>query len=300
MKINVDAGHGTNTIGKRTPPMPMDIDINKDGVIDVKKGVQYREHYATVGVANFLVKELKRCGFDTMQTGFNDADASDDTDTSLANRQKAITAGKCDYSISIHFNAFGDGSSFNTGEGVGIYIHDKNFGQSDKLAPVVLKYLAGGTTQKNRGVTKSSLAMCNCTALNTKAAILCELAFMTNLKEATTMMANEEYWLECAQEICQGVCEYTKVKYVPEIYIPATTITPQSTAKDINWAKEKLNAVLPEIKGITPLAIDGVYNPIMRIAVLHYWLQLGWANLKDDGTAIGKTTINALNAGRKK
>lgn len=245
MRINVDAGHGSNTAGKRTPPLPVAVDIDKDGRDDIKKGEQYREHYANVGVASLLVKELQRCGFDVMQTGFNDTNAADDPDTALTDRQRAVAKANCDYSISLHFNAFGDGASFNSAQGVGIYIHDKHIGQSDKLAQVVLKHLTGGTKQTNRGVTKHGWAMCNCNAMDTKAAILIELAFMTNLVEATTMMANKEYWLESAQEICRGVCEYTGVKYISEAYIPAKTITPTSPTEAIKWAQERLNAVIP-------------------------------------------------------
>ena len=91
------------------------------------------------------VKELQRCGLDTMQTGFNDANAADDPDTALADHQRAVARANCDYSISVHFNAFEDGASFNTAQGVGIYIHDKYAGQSEKLAQIVLKHLAGGT-----------------------------------------------------------------------------------------------------------------------------------------------------------
>ena len=40
--------------------------------------------------------------------------------------------------------------------------------------------------------------------MGTKAAILVELAFTTNLNEATTMMANEAYWKESAIEIARG------------------------------------------------------------------------------------------------
>ena len=302
MKINVDAGHGSNTAGKRTPPMPTAIDINKDGKDDIKKGEQYREHYANVGVASLLVKELQRCGFDTMQTGFNDANAADDPDTALADRQKAIAKANCDYSISVHFNAFGDGASFNTAQGVGIYIHDRYAGQSEKLAQTVLKHLAEGTKQTNRGVTKYGWAMCNCNAMDTKAAILVELAFMTNEKEATTMMANAAYWKESAQEIARGVCEYTGVKYAPESntpYVPTKTITPESSKDDIKWAQEKLNAVLP---AWTPkLEINGTYDTKMRIAVLIYWDQLGWGkHMQDDGTKIGTATREALAAGRVK
>jgi len=44
MLINIDAGHGTNTAGKRTPPMPETIKVNEK--ITIKKGEQFREHTA--------------------------------------------------------------------------------------------------------------------------------------------------------------------------------------------------------------------------------------------------------------
>ena len=290
IKICIDCGHGSNTAGKRTPPMPQD--IKNDNII-VKKGEQYREHYANVGVANFLVKELERCGFDTMRTGWDDGNAFDDSDTALKTRQSAIAKAGCDYSISIHFNAFGDGKTFNSANGVGIYIHDKHPGQSAKLAKIVLDKLTEGTKQANRGVTKASLAMCNCNSMDVKAAILVELAFMTNLREATELMANKEYWKECAQEICRGVCEYTGIKYVPECYIPDKAITPESSKEDIKWAQEKLNAVLPD--WYPRLKVDGNYGPKTRIAVLILWDSLGWGkHMKDDGTRIGKSTREVL------
>ncbi len=299
MRINVDAGHGTNTAGKRTPPLPMAIDINKDGIIDIKKGEQYREHFANVGVASLLVEELQRCGFDILQTGFNDDNAADDPDTALADRQRTIAKANCDYSISVHFNAFGDGTSFNSAQGVGIYIHDKYAGQSEKLAQIILKHLTGGIKQSNRGVTKQSLAMCNCNSMDTKAAVLVELAFMTNEKEATTMMANEAFWKESAQEIARGVCEYTGIKYIQESYIPDKAITPKSPTQDIKWAQERLNAVLPA--WMPKLTVNSAYDAKMRIAVLAYWDQLGWGtHMQDDGTKIGSSTKNALVAGRTK
>jgi N-acetylmuramoyl-L-alanine amidase len=288
MLINVDAGHGSFTAGKRTPPMPADLDINKDGKSDIKKGEQYREHYANVGVANLLVKELKRCGYNIMITGFNDDNATDDPDTALSARQAAIVKANCDMSISIHFNAFGDGKNFNTAKGVGIYIHDKHADQSDKLAAVVLKHLAEGTKQTNRGISKQSLAMCNCNAMSVKVAILVELAFMTNEHEATTMMINEAFWKECAQEICRGVCEYTGVKYIPETYIPSKTITPKSSMNDINWLKTRLN----ELEGPYFLELNGIYDNKTRISVLFAWEAWGWnKDGNNDGWAAGKKTI---------
>ncbi len=293
MLINIDAGHGTNTAGKRTPPLPVIIDIDGDGKTDVKKGGQYREHYANVGVATLLVAELKRCGFDTMQTGFDDEDPANDPDTALSSRQSAIAKANCDYSISIHFNAHGNGAEFTTAEGVGVFIHDKYAGQSEKLAQSVLKHLAGGSTQKNRGVSKKALAMCNCNSMDTKAAILCELAFMTNEHEATTLMANKTFWKECAQEICKGVCEYTGIKYISESITPIKPITPNSPMQDIIWVQERLNKLMPSY--MPKLSVDGVFGAKTRLAVLAYWDLIGWgASMKDDGTKIGANTIKAL------
>lgn len=216
LKIAIDAGHGSDTAGKRTPPMPAAIDIDQDGKAEIDQGDQYREHYANVGVAQYLVQELERCGFNTYRSGFDDANAYDDPDQALPERQKAIAKADCDYSISIHFNAYGDGKSFNSAKGVGIYIHNKNVGQSEKLAKSVLNKLIQGKKQVNRGISKQALAMCNCNNLDVKAAILIELAFMTNIEEASTMMANQVFWKECTQEIARGVCEYTGVKYISE------------------------------------------------------------------------------------
>lgn len=242
LKVAIDCGHGSNTTGKRTPPMPKDIDINKDGKPDIKKGEQYREHYANVGVGYYLERELQRCGFKTMRTGWDDENAANDPDAALEDRQKAIAKANCDYSISIHFNAYGDGKTFNDAEGIGVFIHDKHAGQSKKLAETVLKHLAGGSVQKNRGVKTDALAMCNCNSLDVKAAIICELAFMTNQREATELMANEAYWKECAQEICKGVCEYSGIKYIPET--PATLYRVQVGAFSDKSGAEKLAAEL--------------------------------------------------------
>jgi N-acetylmuramoyl-L-alanine amidase len=296
IKINIDAGHGTNTAGKRTPPFPREIKINNK--LTVKKGEQFREHIANVGVAFLLEQELKRCGFETFRTGWNDNNAFDDPDTPLAERQRAIAKANCDYSVSIHFNAYGDGKSFNSAEGIGIYIHNRYQNRSKKLAETVLKHLTQGTKQKNRGVTSSSLAMCNCNNMDVKAAILVELAFMTNLREATELMASEQFWKECAVEIARGLCEYIGFKYIPESYIPAKTITPKTSKEDIKWLQAKLNAVLPN--WLPKLKVDGDYGPKTRIGVLVYWDQLGWGkHLRDDGTRAGKSTRQALTEGKK-
>jgi N-acetylmuramoyl-L-alanine amidase len=290
IKINIDAGHGTNTAGKRTPPIPETIKVNDK--ITIKKGEQFREHIASVGVAYYLENELLRCGFDTMRTGWNDANAYDDEDTTLSARQSAIAKANCDYSISIHFNAYGDGISFNSSEGIGIYIHNKYAGQSKKLADIVLKHLVQGSNQKNRGVSPASLAMCNCNNMDVKGAILIELAFMTNKREAVELMANEAYWKESAIEIAKGLCEYTGIKYIPETdnYIPAAPINQTSDTKAVKWLQERLNKANPTYT----IPVDGKYGPKTRIAALIFAETKGWDWSKTTGYSAGQGTINSL------
>lgn len=211
IKIAIDAGHGSKTAGKRTAPFTKAIDINNDGKIDIKKRAQYREHYANVGVANLLYKKLADRGYSVIRTGWNGSNSMNDADTALSERQRKVKNAKCDYSISIHFNAFGDGQSFNSANGVGVYIHSEYPGDSKRFAEYVLEELVKGTPQKNRGVNSERFAMCNCNTMATKASIICELAFMTNEHEALELMANSAFWEESATEIANAVDRYCNV-----------------------------------------------------------------------------------------
>lgn len=192
-KVAIDAGHGSYTAGKRTP----------DG---------YREHYANVVVANYLYDILKAnpSNFDIVRTGWDDENYTDDEDTSLKKRQTTIKNNNCSISISIHFNASGDGKSYNNASGIETFYHTTSYSDSKKLAECVQNELIKGTSQKNRGVKQGALAMCNCSSMGTKASILCELGFMTNLTEAT-LMQDKEFCKECAREIAQGLANYLNI-----------------------------------------------------------------------------------------
>lgn len=212
IRIAVDCGHGANTPGKRSPKMPCNIDFEGDGKIDVKKGQSIREHQGNVGVGKYLAKELERCGFKVYRSAFGS------TDVSLGGRQRFIKSNNCKYSISVHFNAAGNASSFNSASGVEVFYHSNSSrrGDSKKMAQVVLKEMIKGTKQKNRGVKSQMLALCNTKAMGTKASILVECAFMTNLHEAKTMFGNSKFWKETGKEIAKAMCEYTGTTYTKE------------------------------------------------------------------------------------
>lgn len=220
MKIAIIAGHSSTTAGKRTAPFINPVDINGDGSYDVIIGQQYREHYANVGVSVAQDEALRRCGFEVYKVGWDDADATNDTlgddSAGLAKRQALVKAAGCDISISNHFNAFGDGASFNSADGICTYIHSNpaRVGDSAALAALVQARLIEGTPQRDRGVHADAFAEVNCAAMGVKAAVLIEHAFMTNQHEAETMMANKAFWIESAEETCRAVCEYTGADYV--------------------------------------------------------------------------------------
>lgn len=195
-RVAIDAGHGSQTAGKRTP----------DG---------YLEHWANVKCANFFDIALRRCGFNTLKIGWNDTNANDDIDVALATRQRQIKNSKCDISVSWHANAYGDGKTYNNSQGIETLIHNDNSKakNSFSLATKVHNHLMKGTKQKNRGVKKQSLAMCNCLAMGTDASILIEIGFMTNEYEAE-LMKTDAFCQECAEEAAQGVCEYFNIPYV--------------------------------------------------------------------------------------
>ena len=231
-KIAIDAGHGSNTAGKRTP----------DG---------YREHWCNVKCANYFDIAMRRCGFETVKIGWDDTNAKDDTDVALGTRQAQIKKEKCDASVSWHANAFGNGKSYNSSQGIETLIHNNSVKVKDSgvLAIKVQNYLIKGTKQKNRGVKSANLAMCNCVAMGTKASILIEIGFMTNEYEAQ-LIQSDSFCLECAEEAAQGVCEYFGVTYVkpnnqsstpnPSVTVPnspnSTTYTKTQFIKDVQSA----------------------------------------------------------------
>lgn len=216
IKIAVDAGHGSDTAGKRTPG-------------------GYREHWIDVACAVEVEKLLIFNGFEVFRSGWDDENSKDDPDVALSKRQKLIKDEECDASVSIHANAYGNGSSYNSAQGVVTLIHnnDKYIVDSMKLAECIQNRLIEGTPQKNRGVARQALSMCNCPKLGVKAAVLVELAFMTNYNEAK-LLQNKEFIKEQAAEIVHGICDYYGVPFKKEKETqakPMTDIKPVSKFK---------------------------------------------------------------------
>jgi len=193
-RVAIDAGHGSNTAGKRHP----------DG---------YREHYSNVYISYYLDQILTKNNIETLKVAWDDENATDDTDVALTARQAQIKVWGAEICISVHANAHGNGQEYTTGQGVETLYHavDSKAGDSAKLATCIQNELIKGTAQKNRGVKRMALSMCNCTAMGVKAAALIEAAFMTN-KNESDLLKSDAFCRECAKEIAQGVFNYFNMK----------------------------------------------------------------------------------------
>ncbi|MEY8321209.1 N-acetylmuramoyl-L-alanine amidase [Lachnospiraceae bacterium 46-61] len=186
--IAVDAGHGMNTPGKRTP-------VFSDGTV-------MKENEFNRVTADYLVKALNRNSFKTILT------APDILDTPLQKRVQKANEAKADAFICIHANAYGD--DWNDANGIESWVYEKSNQNTIHLAEDIQKELIAFTKRKNRGVKKSNdLYVLRNTNMM---AVLVECGFLTNFEEAT-LLRSENYRKECAEGICKGICKYYNISY---------------------------------------------------------------------------------------
>lgn len=178
MKIMLDAGHGPDTNGKRSP----------DG--------RLREFHFNSSVADELKKRLVLDGHTVFFSHQSGKDVPLHERTQLANRLKA------DLFVSIHANAFG--SAFNSANGIETFTFTKPLAASVKLAQVIQQSLILSTGRKDRGVKRADFAVLRDTKMP---AVLVECGFMTNRTEAALLLS-DAYRKSCARAIAFGIGRY--------------------------------------------------------------------------------------------
>ena len=176
----IDAGHGPDTPGKRSP----------DGTL--------REFMFNGAVSNRLKEFLETDGFTVIFSHDNIRDVPLSERILFANKEKV------DAFVSIHANAYG--TTWNDAYGIETYTSLLPSDTSKKMAYCVQQSLILRTGGKSRGVKKADFAVLLRT---TMPAILVECGFMTNLKEAK-LLKSTEYQLKCAQAIYFGLLSSLK------------------------------------------------------------------------------------------
>lgn len=102
------------------------------------------------------------------------------------------------------------------------------------------------------------------------------------------------YWGSTASKLKKefGTPDVFKKTWYPS----GKAVSIKSSKEDIIWLQTQLTKC---VKDYT-IKVDGSYGAKTRLAVLHYWDQLGWGkHMKDDGTKAGTSTIQALASYRK-
>ncbi|UII55576.1 N-acetylmuramoyl-L-alanine amidase [Cytobacillus spongiae] len=185
MKMMIDAGHGYNTPGKRSP----------DGL---------REYEFNRAVANYVKLFLENYQNVTVYFAH-----SDQRDVPLTERTDRANALKVDCFVSIHANAYGSG--WNSADGIETYVYTTKPREAYELALKIQKYIIASTGRDNRGVKTADFHVLRETNMT---AVLVECGFMTNQEEAK-LLRSDAYRRTCADAIVKALAEQYKLVKKP-------------------------------------------------------------------------------------
>lgn len=186
--VAIDPGHGKTTGGKRSPDSSlMEWEFNRD--------IAYR-----------LKDLLEAEGYTVIMT----VEEDDQTDPSLASRVAvANNAGNVDLFVSIHANANGSGSSWNSAHGWEIWIH-KTGGASEKAAQYIESATKSAITEfTDRGIKKTGTGEKGLYVnRNTEMpSVLIEHGFYTNESECA-LMKTDAFRQRLAQADATGIINF--------------------------------------------------------------------------------------------
>lgn len=210
IKIAVSSGHGIETAGKRTPPLVEDLYIN--GKLVKKKGEVIHEKEFNKPSSEYLIKALKRCGFEVLNV------SQGTKDIPLSTRVNKANSWGADFYISKHYNAYGNCSYFQ-GKAKGIVSIYNNGSTKGKVAAELIQvelikehggYNFGARADKD--ISGFTLYELNRTKM---VAVLTESGFMDNINEAKRML-DPKFQKADGEATCRGICRYFGVKYIEE------------------------------------------------------------------------------------
>lgn len=204
-EVAIDAGHGKNTPGKRSPDNT------------------YFEYEFNHDVAKKIKLHLERCGISVILTSPNP-----DIDSSLSSRCKLANNSNVKCVVSIHTNAAGDGWS-SANYWVAFVI--AKGGNAERLGKLIEEESIPYLGLKSNGIQTQNLAMVR----DTKApAVLVEHGFHTN-KEFLPKLKSQEYRNMCALADAKAICRFLNKSWVE----PSNTSEPEMWYDEyMDWAKK--------------------------------------------------------------
>lgn len=184
MKIMLDAGHGPNTPGKRSPD-------------------QFKEFTFTSSVADHAKTLLE--AYENVTIYFAH---SKNEDIPLKERTDKANRLNVNCYVAIHANAFGNGTTWNDANGIETYVYLSKPKEALELAERVQKNLVIATGLTNRGVKLADFHVLRETNMTS---ILAECGFYTN-KNELQLIKTDSYQKTCAEAIVKGIVDQYKLK----------------------------------------------------------------------------------------
>lgn len=224
----IDAGHGPNTPGKRSPD-------------------NYKEFTFTSSVADHAKALLE--SYENITVYFAH---SKKADIPLKERTDKANRFKVDCYVAIHANAYG--TTWNNAKGIETYVYPTKPKEAVELANRVQRNLIIATGLEDRGVKTADFHVLRETNMT---AILSECGFYTN-KAELKLIKSESYQKTCAEAIVKGIVDQYKLKK-KKTTSPKKETKPKSLYKvQLGAFSEKSNAE----KFVKELKAKG-YNPII-------------------------------------
>lgn len=184
VKIVIDAGHGYNTAGKRSP----------DGE---------REWSFNNKVAVACIEELRKySGVEILRVD----DATGKTDVPLRTRTDKANKWRADIYVSIHHNA--NTAKWGTWTGVETFVYPTASANSHRLAKAVHSKIVKAYGLRDRGIKKANFHVVRETKMP---AILVEGGFMDSLIDIKKLRS-EAVLKQAGRAIAQGIVEYFGLK----------------------------------------------------------------------------------------
>lgn len=182
MRVCLDAGHGIETAGKRSPDGSLaEYEFNRD-------------------VTNRIKNILEKHDVEVLLT------CDDEHDVDLKVRCEYANANKADYYISIHANAHKE--YWTDANGWEIHIVGKG-GKAEQLAKAIHKHSISELGLRDRGIKVSSFQVLRDTDMP---AVLIEHGFYTN-KEECEKLKDSTFRQKCAECDAKGILEHLGIEY---------------------------------------------------------------------------------------
>lgn len=219
--VVLDAGHGMYTTGKETPPYA--------------DGSKIKEAEQNYPIMFKLAEYLEYQGIEVVITN-----KDIEYDMSLSKRVDVEKYSEADLFVSIHKNA-SPTFDWNDIEGIETYCYKFGY-EGEKAARAVHAELVK-TLDKDRGVKEGNFYVIRETEAP---AILCEIGFMTNLKEANRML-DVEWHNVYAEKIARGICNYFGIVYKEEVEDNSVRTKVLEDLVEIDKLNDTIKAAISEI-----------------------------------------------------